>query len=130
MLLKRGVTGPDVVNLEQVLQGLGFQGFNSVDGIYDDKTENIIRYVQASHDLLVDGKVGSKTLALLDSLYQPFIANFAVKEETPVIPLPDGTFPKGDEELVFVHPILARKILQIIALAAQEGYNLTVVQGR
>lgn len=133
MLLRLGMESPDVLNLEQVLQGLGFDGF-TVDGKYDVHTENVIKYIQRTtlsvdgKKLDIDGVAGPDTLAVIDTLYEPLIENFA--RLTPEIePLPDGTFPKGDEELKEVHPILARKVLQIIGLAAQEGYNLTVVQG-
>jgi len=128
MILKLGVTGPDVVNLELVLQGLGFTGFD-VDGNFDNKTENVIKYIQKAHGLTNDGVVGEKTLALLDSLYEPFIANFAVKETPVVVPVVDGSVPTGSEELTEVHPILARKVIQIIELAKREGYNVTVTQG-
>lgn len=134
MILKLGMESPDVLNLELVLQGLGFDGFQ-VDGVFDQKTENVIKYIQKTHlsvigkKLTVDGIVGDDTFAVLDALYEPLVANFAPKPTPTVEPLADGTFPKGDEELTEVHPILARKVLQVIALAAQEGYTLTVVQG-
>jgi LAS superfamily LD-carboxypeptidase LdcB len=129
MLLKQGMQGPDVLNLELVIQALGFQGFNAADGVYDEKTANVVRYIQKSHGLDPDGKAGPQTLALIDKLWQPEIVNFA-PEPTPVItPLPSGKFPKGDEELERVHPKFAPMILGVIDLAAQEGYNLTVTRG-
>ncbi len=141
MLLKRGMEGPDVLNLELALQGLGYKGF-AADGIFDQKTENVVRNIQKTNKLTVDGLVGPKTLAVIDKIYQPAIANFAPKATPVVEPITvaqpvtepgiltfDAVYPKGDEELADVHPILARKVLSIIELAAQEGYILTVVQG-
>lgn len=128
MLLKRGMEGPDVQNLELALQGLGFTGFDA-DGIFDAKTENVVKYIQKSHKLDDDGKVGPLTLELIDNLYQPEVKNFAPKETVVVTPDAVGDFPKGTEELKEVHPILVRKVLQMISLAKEEGYNLTTVQG-
>lgn len=129
MILRKGMSGPDVLNLEQVLNALGFMGF-TVDGEFDQGTENVVKYLQTQGKLKSDGIVGPKTLDYLDGLYQPFVANFAQKPTITVTPDPiTGVFPKGDEELTSVHPVLACKTLQIINLASQEGYNVTTVQG-
>lgn len=129
MILKLGMEGPDVLNLEVVLQALGFQGFE-VDGVFDKKTENVIKYIQKSYKLDVDGKAGPNTLDLIDALYQPLVKNFAPKP-TPVVEVDSktGQYPTGLEELEHVHPILARKVSQIIDMARGEGYNVTTVQG-
>jgi hypothetical protein len=128
MLLKQGMSGPDVQNLELVLQGLGFQGFDAADGNFDQKTENVIRYIQKANGLQVDGKVGPETLALIDRLWEPEVANFAPKAEI-LVPSVGGVIPAGDEELEHTNHMLTHKVLQIIELAQQEGYHLTVVQG-
>lgn len=62
MILRRGIDGPDVLNLELVLQGLGFDGFD-VNGVFDEKTENVIKYIQKAHPDKAgeaDGIVGDK----------------------------------------------------------------------
>lgn len=118
------------MNLELVLQGLGFKGFE-VNGEFDQGTENIIKYIQRSQGFTgkdIDGVVGPKTFDLLDRLYEPFVANFAPKQEI-VLPSPAAVIAQDDQELLKVHPILTRKILQVLELALQEGYRLTVVQG-
>lgn len=134
MLLQIGMSGPDVQNLQLILQGLGFKGFEAT-GKYDEKTSNVIKYIQKSHidklaDKLIDGRAGTNTLNLIDELYQPEIKNFAPKETPIVQPLPSGEFPKGDEELATVHPILAKRVMQVIDLAFEEKDSLTTVQGR
>lgn len=128
MILKKGINSPDVVNLELVLQGLGFTGF-TVDGNFDDKTENVIKYIQKAHGLDVDGQAGPKTLALLDDLYEPLVANFA-PQATPEVPEDKpGEFAVGLEELASVNARLSKKVLDVIRMADGEGYILTTVQG-
>jgi len=129
MLLKRGMESPDVLNLELVLQGLNLFGEIEPNGIFDEKTENVVKYIQKAHNLVADGIVGTKTLDLLDRLYQPLVANFAPKETPVVTKQTDGTYPTGLEELASVEPHLSAKVLMIIDFAKQEGYNLTTVQG-
>lgn len=131
MILRKGINSPDVVNLELVLQGLGFSGF-TVDGNFDDKTENVIKYIQKSHGFTgkdIDGVVGKNTFELLDRLYQPEVANFTPKETPAVEEIKPGVFATGLEELETVNQRLANKVLAIIAAAKLEGYNLTTVQG-
>lgn len=127
MILKKGIESPDVLNLELVLQALGFQGFVA-DGVFDERTENVVKYIQRSHGLQEDGIVGKQTFEKIDELYQPLVANFAPKE-TPELPSPSVVVAKDDEELLHVHPILARKVLQILEMATEEGYRVTVSQG-
>lgn len=127
MILRKGINSPDVLNLELVLQGLGYAGFTP-DGNYDDKTANVIRNIQKSHGLTIDGEAGPKTLALLDTLWEPLVSNFAPKP-TPVVPEVDGEFAVGLEELASVNPRLSKKVLQVIQMAFLEGYILTTVQG-
>lgn len=130
MILRKGMQSPDVLNLEQVLIGLGYKGFEA-DGFYDEKTENVIKNIQETNNLTVDGIAGAKTLAVIDAIYEPHKPNFEnylttqqvqVVAQNPVT----GNLPKL---LSGVHPILARKALQMIELAKAEGYEIRVSQG-
>lgn len=128
MLLKLGMQGPEVLNLERAVEAMGFEGV-PIDGLFDEKLENVIKYIQKSHNLVVDGKVGDKTFALLDSLYQPDVQNFSssavVPEEDHPTIITDVTGP-----LATVHPIMAKKAKMVMDLGAQEGYTLVATQGR
>jgi len=127
MLLKRGMQGPDVLNLERVIEAMGFEGV-PVDGVFDEKLENVIKYIQKSHNLVIDGKAGDTTLELIDRLYEPTKPNFSssshVPEETHPVIIGNPTGPLGR-----VNSFLAKKVQQIIDLAKSEGYTLVVTQG-
>lgn len=127
MILRKGMSTPDVLNLETVLQALGFEGF-TVDGIFDEKTENVVKYIQKTNHLKVDGVVGDKTFTIIDDLYQPTVVNFAhLKSLTPE-QVKTEIETKPTEKLASVNPRLALKVQQVIELAKQEGYTLTPVQ--
>lgn len=122
MLLKLGMSGPDVLNLERTIKSLGFEGV-PIDGVFDVKLENVIKYIQKSHNLAIDGKVGENTLTLIELLLKakkPVSVSTAIKSE-PVIEVTNI--------LSKVHPILQRKVLRIIEFAKQESYNIVVTQG-
>lgn len=127
MLLKLGMSGPEVANLERVIEALGFADV-SVDGVFDNKLENVIKYIQKSHNLIVDGKAGDKTLAVIDVLYEPGVNNFSsstyVPESAELNAIGDPT-----RKLNYIHPILARKARDVMGLALKEGYKLVVTQG-
>ena len=131
MLLKLGMSSPDVQNVERVIEALGFEGIEA-DGYFDKKTENVVKYVQKSHGLSADGIIGEQTLALLDSLFEPNKPNFSSSnfvppaEEKKLVFLSETEFPAI---LSKVHPILAEKIVRLIAVAKAEGYVLIVTQG-
>jgi hypothetical protein len=128
MLLKRGMQNPDVLNLERVIAALGFEGFE-IDGYFDEKLENVIRYIQRAHNLTVDGIVGEKTLALLDRLYEPSKPNFSSSNHIPPADEKKAVASGYPEKLRHVHPILAEKTMRLIDLAREEGYELIVTQG-
>ena len=126
MILRLGMESPDVVNLERVLLGMGFQGFEA-DGVFDAKTQNVVKYIQQSHGLNADGIVGDQTFALLDRLYQPQITNFgSTYVENTVAVKTDSNLPVILQK---VHPRLAEKAMQILDLANTEGYQLRITQG-
>lgn len=117
---------PDVLNLERFLNALGFGGFD-IDGRFDEKTENVVKYIQTSHGLDVDGIVGPETLALLDSLFEPNTPNFSSSNFVP--DKKEIIHSSYSGRLALVHPLLAQKITNLIDIAGTEGYRLTVTQG-
>lgn len=127
MLLQKGNQSPDVLNLERVLDGLGFDGFEA-DGFFDEKTENVIKYIQRTNGLREDGIVGDKTLAVIDALYEPNKPNFSSSNfvPNPVEVKNDSALPKI---LQNVHPKLAEKAVQMVSLALAENYTLKITQG-
>ncbi len=127
MILRRGMENADVLNLERVLQGLGFQGFEA-DGVYDEKTENVVRYIQQSNGLRPDGIVGDMTLAVINKLYEPNKPNFSSSNfvENPAEVKANTNLPKILQD---VHPKLAEKAVQIVSIADSEGYQLRITQG-
>lgn len=130
MILKLGMSGPEVANLERVIEAMGFDGV-PMDGVFDEHLENVIKYIQKTNNLTIDGIVGPKTLDKLDELYQPGIHNFSSSGNVPdedlpdVLPQPDTKFKKLEN----VHPILVSKVTKVIEMARVEGYNVTVTQG-
>lgn len=59
--LRRGMSGSDVTELQEILIEMGFDIF--ADGVYGLETEKIIKDFQLSQNLFADGVVGAKTLA-------------------------------------------------------------------
>jgi hypothetical protein len=134
MLLQLGNEGPDVLNLERVINALGYSGFE-IDGEFDVKTENVIKNIQKTNGLLADGKVGDKTFALLDSLYEPTKPNFSssnflseIQVKTVHVELlkPSESLPAI---LKNVHPVLATRAMNLIAVAKRNGYTIQITQG-
>ncbi|MBR2287765.1 MAG: peptidoglycan-binding protein [Clostridia bacterium] len=64
--LKKGASGSSVRTVQQRLKTLGYYT-GTVDGEYGAGTEAAVRAFQKANGLTVDGKVGSKTLAKLNS---------------------------------------------------------------
>ncbi|MEQ9133314.1 MAG: N-acetylmuramidase family protein [Salinisphaeraceae bacterium] len=63
MLLFEGHHGPDVETLQRRLQRAGHD--IQPDGVFGDNTDAAVRAFQHTHDLVSDGIVGPKTLAVL-----------------------------------------------------------------
>lgn len=64
-LLKTGSSGDDVKNLQTQLNSNGYS--LDVNGVYDDNTLNAVKDYQSKNGLTVDGIVGEKTTAKLNS---------------------------------------------------------------
>jgi peptidoglycan LD-endopeptidase CwlK len=129
MILKKGMQSQEIANIERAISAMGFAGIEP-DGFFDEKTENVIKYIQRSHGLTPDGIIGPNTLRKLDELYQPDTHNFSSSNYVPAaaqtVIAPDE---RTQRKLAGVHPVLARKALQLIELAAAENYTLIVTQG-
>ena len=63
-VLRLGVRGSDVADLQGLLAGLGFNP-GPADGVFGAGTEAAVRAFQAAHDLEADGVAGSQTLAVM-----------------------------------------------------------------
>jgi peptidoglycan L-alanyl-D-glutamate endopeptidase CwlK len=121
---------PEIANIERVLMSFGYDGIEP-DGFFDEKTENVVRNIQKTHGLTIDGIIGEKTLALLDFLFEPSKPNFSSSnfippEQVPSVRTSDAI---NRTNLNGVHPVLVRKTAQLIELAKNEGYVLRVSQG-
>lgn len=64
--LKKGSSGADVKKVQQRLRELGYYS-GSIDGDYGAGTESAVKAFQRNNGLEADGKVGSRTLAKLNS---------------------------------------------------------------
>lgn len=59
--------GSDVVHCQRILRELGYDiGSYGIDGKYGSATETAVKKFQEEHGLVVDGKVGVKTWAMLE----------------------------------------------------------------
>lgn len=63
-LIQQGDSGPDVENIQNTLQNLGYSS-SSVDGIFGELTAQDVRNFQADQGLQVDGIVGPNTFEAL-----------------------------------------------------------------
>jgi len=66
MLIKRGMTGPLVANLQQNLSDLGYD-LGNVDGAFGKNTETAVKDFQSKKGIGADGIVGPKTLQMIDA---------------------------------------------------------------
>ena len=64
-VLREGSSGPDVVELQERLKGLGFNP-GSIDGTLGMATEAAVIGFQESHGLLADGIAGPRTLGAME----------------------------------------------------------------
>lgn len=66
-LLKRGMTGNDVAELQEELKKLGLYD-NEIDGSFGPATEKAVKMFQSSNALVVDGIVGPATVAKINEI--------------------------------------------------------------
>jgi peptidoglycan hydrolase-like protein with peptidoglycan-binding domain len=133
MQLQLGSQGAEVLNLERVINALGYSGFE-IDGEFDEKTRNVIINIQKTNGLDADGICGPKTFDLLDRLYEPTkpnfsSSNFLTTQQVKTV-LAEVSNPSAlPKVLEGVHPLLARKALQMVEIAKSEGYTIQISQG-
>ncbi|MDI6602477.1 MAG: peptidoglycan-binding domain-containing protein [Thermoanaerobacteraceae bacterium] len=67
-ILRLGSIGPDVKELQLILQSLGYDP-GPIDGIYGYRTMNAVMRFQKDNGLVADGIVGPKTVNTIFQLY-------------------------------------------------------------
>ena len=69
MLLKRGSSGHQVVELQEGLEALGYE-LGSCDGAFGPATEKAVKAFQTAENLTVDGLAGRATIGTLNKLLE------------------------------------------------------------
>lgn len=69
-LLKKGVSGDDVKELQIRLNSAIYPGCGAVDGIFGSKTDSAVRAFQSSKKLIVDGIAGKNTISALGGKWE------------------------------------------------------------
>ena len=70
-ILKRGMYGSDIEEIQSILNILGYNA-GSVDGIFGRQTENAVKSFQNNRNLVDDGIIGPKTYFILESLLKGY----------------------------------------------------------
>ena len=65
MLLKKGDSGPDVKELQTLLDDNGFWTYHTITDYFGDITETAVKNFQFSKQIKVDGLVGNTTYSCL-----------------------------------------------------------------
>ncbi len=96
-VLKRGSTGAAVKDLRRLLNTVGAVPHLAVEGqLFDEQTDAAVRDFQASHGLVVDGKVGVQTMtALKRSTAAPKAGKPEPAKGGIMVPVP-GTVPSSE----------------------------------
>ena len=69
MLLKKGSSGHQVVELQEGLEALGYE-LGSCDGAFGPATEKAVKAFQTAENLTVDGLAGRRTIGALNKLLE------------------------------------------------------------
>ena len=69
MLLKKGSSGHQVVELQEGLEALGYE-LGSCDGAFGPATEKAVKAFQTAENLTVDGLAGRGTIGALNKLLE------------------------------------------------------------
>jgi peptidoglycan hydrolase-like protein with peptidoglycan-binding domain len=89
--LKKGDSGTSVLNMQLLLRSLGYIDFTP-DGVFGTGTETAVKAFQANNGLMVDGKAGQATLALLSGVGATAAPTTAI--DTPAAESAVGTIPE------------------------------------
>lgn len=122
MLLKQGMENTEVANWQRFLISRGFK--LDADGDFGRATFDATKAFQASQNLTADGIVGDATLAAAQKLDVSKVGSVKVNNSVAV-----RSSEKDEKLLEGIHPGLAMKVRQLIALAAHDGYTLKIAQG-
>ena len=79
-LLQKGMSGDQVVQLQNDLKQLGFFTANCT-GYYGNVTQQAVRNLQRQYGYIQDGIAGSQTLSLISTLVNNNIGNIGILEE-------------------------------------------------
>lgn len=123
MILKLGSKGEEVKVLQAKLIELGyFVGKGGFDGYFGAFTENAVKSFQKSNRLDVDGKVGDKTMTMLNrAVGAKNFKEMSVIENKPMAP--SGKFKLSEtsiKRLNNVHPDLIKIVHRAIEITSQD----------
>ncbi|HXK66499.1 MAG TPA: N-acetylmuramoyl-L-alanine amidase [Spirochaetota bacterium] len=105
--VKRGSKGLDVVALQEQLKDMGYYT-GAIDGIFGQRTEDAVRYVQKANDLTIDGIVGPLTWANILTAHVYEVSPLSLRNE--IVNQP-GNKIKGDFiNSVFFEPSTLRSL--------------------
>jgi cell wall-associated NlpC family hydrolase len=82
-ILKKGVTGSDVLDAQRALVSLGYLG--SADGEFGSQTESAVMAFQIASGLAADGQIGPRTLAAMASV------NAVTADDAPKLASPNAS---------------------------------------
>ena len=129
-ILKNGMTGYDVKELQTCLIGLDYDcGVWGADGEFGDATEQAVEQFQHAHGCMVDGEVGPETLAALEKAMEE--AEAPVKDAR-YVQIVNGncyvrTAPNTDgKKLGVAH---RGDILEYQGVQSADGWHLVVYNG-
>ena len=130
-ILKNGMTGDDVKELQTCLIGLDYDcGAWGADGEFGDATEQAVERFQTAHGCMVDGEVGPETLAALEKAME---AAEAPVKDARYVQIVNGncyvrTAPNTDgKKLGVAH---RGDILDYQGVQSADGWHLVVYNGQ
>ena len=130
-ILKNGMTGYDVKELQTCLIGLDYDcGAWGADGEFGDATEQAVEQFQHAHGCMVDGEVGPETLAALEKAME---AAEAPVNDARYVQIVNGncyvrTAPNTDgKKLGVAH---RGDILEYQGVQSADGWHLVVYNGQ
>lgn len=130
-ILKNGMTGYDVKELQTCLIGLDYDcGVWGADGEFGDATEQAVEQFQHAHGCMVDGEVGPETLAALEKAME---AAEAPVNDARYVQIVNGncyvrTAPNTDgKKLGVAH---RGDILEYQGVQSADGWHLVVYNGQ